>query len=116
MFNLLTLIAPLGGLSRWNSSFRQTFSEFFQTFNSINIDDIKFDETNYFGVQIRNTRLKMKDVQVACVCIILNEHTKIKSVSQGEKQTRKKSFWVKQWLENWRQISAFWNIFASYGQ
>ena len=43
----------------------------------------KFDETIYFSAQIPNTRLKMEDVEVACVCIILNEHTKIKSVSQG---------------------------------
>ena len=32
--------------------------------------------------------------------MILNEHTKTKSVSHGEKLKPKKSFWGKPWLEH----------------
>ena len=37
----------------------------------------------------------MEDIEVESACIILNEHTKAKSVSEGVKNRRKNSTWVK---------------------
>ena len=39
----------------------------FKIFTAFNIEDIKLHEANNFGAQISNARVKMEDVEVACV-------------------------------------------------
>lgn len=36
-------------------------------FTAFDIEDIKLHEANNFGAQISNARVKMEDVEVACV-------------------------------------------------
>ena len=55
----------------------------------------------------------MEDMKVGCVCVILAEQMNIKTVGdQGRKKKRIKFIWLKPWLANQRQTSAFRNIFA----
>lgn len=55
----------------------------------------------------------MEDMKVGCVCVILAEQMNIKTVGdQDRKKKRIKFIWLKPWLANQRQTSAFGNIFA----
>ena len=59
----------------------------------------------------------MEVVEVACVFMILNEHTKAKLLVKegkggGGHVKSKKSVWVKPWLAIPRQTNAFGNISA----
>ena len=106
LFNLLTVSLLWGDLTRWNTSSERNFKNFFKHFTVFNIDDIKLYESNYFGAEIsktettRLTRLKTESVEVAFVCIILNEYTKTKTVIQGEKKRRVKSLFG--WDHGWK--------------
>ena len=55
----------------------------------------------------------MEDIKVGCVCVILAEQMNIKTVGdQDRKKKRIKFIWLKPWLANQRQSSAFGKIFA----
>ena len=62
------------------------------SFTIFNINGITFEEENYFGAQILKTSLKMEDVEEVRVCLILSAHTKTKTVSHREKESRKSLF------------------------
>ena len=95
--------------------FQKDISRIFSSsFTIVNISDIKFHETNYFAVHISKTRLKIEDLEVGCVCIILSKHTKTKTVRQRGEKKRKKSVWVKLWLENRHQMRRNFSLVAGY--